>query len=145
MALVALQARATAEKSLDLVKKPSHANQCTYPAGENITAGAPIRQDGTTGRWVNAIATAAATLPTHLAWRTVLAGQSLTGVRGCWVDGYDLSALAYGAKVYASDTSGRVDTVAGTSSLVVGTVVGGWATLNGVAADKLLDVGTLGN
>jgi hypothetical protein len=75
----------------------------------------------------------------------VKAGQSLTGVRGCWVDGVNLDALAYGAKVYASNTAGAIGDAAGTVSLVVGTVVGGWAQLNGVAADKLLDLGSMGN
>lgn len=145
MADLTMTTRATNERSITLVKKPSHADQTTAPAGEDITFGQLIRLDGTTGRWVKAAGSSAATLPTHMAWKTVKAGQSLTGVRGCWVEGFVLDALAYGAKVYSSNTAGAVGDAAGTSPLAIGTVVSAWAQLNGVAGDKLLDVGSMGN
>jgi hypothetical protein len=144
MADIALQASAVAERQIRLVKKPSHNDQHTAPAAEAITAGAPIRQDTATGRWTNANGTSAAEArATHIAWRTVGAGEPLTGVRGCLIDGYVLDALAYDAAVYLSDTDGRLSDTAGTTSVVVGRVVGAFATLLGVAADKLLDVGSL--
>lgn len=39
------------------------------------------------------------------------------------IAGFDVSALAYGAKVYLSDTAGKLGTAAGTNSVIVGTVV----------------------
>lgn len=39
------------------------------------------------------------------------------------IEGYDLSALAYGAKVYLSNTAGALDTVAGTVETAVGVVL----------------------
>jgi hypothetical protein len=117
MADIALQASAVAERQIRLVKKPSHNDQHTAPAAEARA--------------------------THIAWRTVGAGEPLTGVRGCLIDGYVLDALAYDAAVYLSDTDGRLSDTAGTTSVVVGRVVGAFATLLGVAADKLLDVGSL--
>lgn len=39
------------------------------------------------------------------------------------VGGYDLSGLAYGALVYASDTAGGLDSTAGTMTVAVGRVV----------------------
>jgi hypothetical protein len=141
MAVLALQASAIAERQIRIVKKPGHADQATYPAAEAIDRGAPIRLDTATGRWTNANGSSAAEArATHLAWRTVAAGEALTGVRGCLVDGFILDALAYDAPVYLSDTDGRLDTVAGTTSVIVGRVVPGHAQLLGTAPDKLLDV-----
>lgn len=144
MADIAVQASVTSERQVRLVTKPSHGDQITKPAAEAIVAGAPIRQDTATGRWTNANGTSAAEARvTHIAWRTVGAGEPLTGVRGCLVDGYVLDALAYDAPVYLSDTDGRLADAAGTVSVVVGRVTGAFATLLGVAADKLLDVHSL--
>lgn len=141
MAVIALATRATTNRAIEVVKKPAHNDQATYPAAEAITAGAPIRLDTTTGRWTNANGTLAAEArATHVAMRTVLAGESLTGVRRCTVDGFVLDALAYDTAVYLSDTDGRLDTVAGTVSTIVGRVVPGFAVTLGTAADKLLDV-----
>jgi hypothetical protein len=145
MAVVALQTSATNEKSIRLLTRPSHGDQRTAPAAEAITAGAPVRVDATTGRWTNANGTAAGEAATHIAWKTAAAGENVTGVRNCIVDGYVLDALAYGAVVYVSDTDGRLDTVAGTVSAIAGRVVPVYATLLGVAADKALDVGSFGH
>ncbi len=142
MAVIALAARATTNRAIEVVKKPSHNNQATYPAAEAITAGAPIRLDTATARWTNANGTTAPEARvTHIATRTVLAGESLTGVRRCTIDGLVLDAIAYDGAVYLSDTDGRLDTVAGTVSTLVGRVVPGFAVTLGTAADKLLDVG----
>jgi hypothetical protein len=141
MAVIALSTRATTNRAIEAVKKPSHNDQATYPAAEAIVAGAPIRLDTTTGRWTNANGTTAPEARvTHIAMRTVAAGESVTGVRNCTLDGFVLDALAYDAPVYLSDTDGRLDTVAGTVSTIVGRVVPGFAVTLGTAADKLLDV-----
>lgn len=141
MADIALTSRATANRAIDVVKKPAHNDQATYPAAEAITAGAPIRLDTANGRWTNANATSAAEArASHVATRTVIAGESLTGVRRCTLDGFNLDALAYDAAVYISNTDGRLADAAGTTSVVVGRVVPGFAVTLGTAADKLLDV-----
>lgn len=140
MADIALSGRATTNRAIDVVKRPAHNDQSTYPAAEAITAGAPVRLDTATGRWTNANGSVAAEAATHVALRTVGAGESVTAARRCTVDGFDLSALAYGAPVYLSNTDGRLADAAGTVSAVVGRVVPGFATTIGVAADKLLDV-----
>jgi hypothetical protein len=145
MAAVALQQSAIDARSIRVVRKPSHNDQHTAPAGEAISRGALIRLDSASGRWVNAAADLAANAPTHMAWRTVVAGESLTGVRNCLVDGFVLDAINYGIVVYAANTAGGVDTAAGTVSTVVGRVVSGHSQLLGVAADKLLDVGSFGH
>ncbi len=141
MADIALSTRATTNRAIDVVKKPAHNDQATYPAAEAIVAGAPIRLDTSNARWTNANGTTAPEArATHIATRTVAAGEAVTGVRKCTLDGYVLDAMAYDAAVYLSNTDGRLGDVAGTVSLVVGRVVPAFATTLGTAADKLLDV-----
>ena len=146
MADIELMARVTDERQITILTPPAHGDQITHPAGEAITAGAPIRLDTAPGRWTNANGTAAAEArATHVAWATVVAGEPLTGVRGCLVDGYDLSALDYDDPVYLSDTDGRLSDTAGTVSVLVGRVVSAHAQLLGVEPDKVLDVGSFGH
>lgn len=146
MANIALTARATTNRAIDLVTKPNHADQRTLPAAEAITAGAPVRLDTTNGRFTNANGTTAPEARWEfLAMRTVGAGESVTGVRGCLVDGLDLSAVAYDAPIYVSDTDGRLGDAAGTVSTIVGRVVAGTATTLGTAYDKILEVGRPAN
>lgn len=141
MADIALTTRATTNRAIDIVTQPAPNDQITRPAAEAITAGAPIRLDTSNGRWTNANGTIAAEArATHLAARTVVAGEALTGVRGCTVDGLVLDALAYDADIFLSNTDGRLGDIAGTVSVVVGRVVPGFATTLGTAADKLLDI-----
>lgn len=141
MADLALSTRAATNRTMDMVKKPSHADQATYPAAEAITAGAPIRQDTSNGRWTNANASGAAEArATHIASHSAAAGESLTGYRRGLMDGFVLDALAYDAPVYLSNTDGRLADAAGTVSVIVGRVAPGFATTLGTAADKLLDI-----
>lgn len=116
--------------------------QATAPANVAITAGQTIKFT-TTGKWILADASDIAGLGLRcaLAIRSVAAGEALTGLYQGVVDlgiaSTDFAALAYDAGVYASDTAGGLDTVAGTVSRLVGTVVPGWAN---TTADKLLRV-----
>ena len=56
------------------------------------------------------------------------------------MDGWDLSALDYDAPVYLSDTDGRLSTVAGTTSVVMGRVIAVSGSTLGTAYDKILSV-----
>ena len=115
--------------------------QMTLPAAEAITAGALVRLDTSTGKWTNANGSSAGEARVWgIATRTVVAGEPLTAIRNGVMDGWDLSGLAYDASVYASDTDGRLDTAAGTVSLVIGRVIPGTSTTLGTAYDKLLSV-----
>lgn len=49
--------------------------------------------------------------------------QGVSVLRRGKVAGFDVSGMAYGALVYLSDTAGKLDTAAGTVSVVVGKVV----------------------
>jgi hypothetical protein len=141
MALIALSTKATADRAISIVRKPAHNDQASGIAGEAIVAGAPVRLDTTTGRFMNALGTTAPNARViFIATRTVATGEAMTGVRGCTLEGYVLDTLAYDAPVYLSDTSGRLGDAAGTVSVVIGRVVPGFATTLGTAADKLLDV-----
>lgn len=141
MALIALSTKATTDRTMSVVKKPSHDDQMTGIAAEAITAGAPIRLDTSNGRFTNANGTSAAEARImFIAMRTVAAGEAVTGVRNCTLEGYTLDSLAYDAAVFLADTDGRLGDVAGTVSVIVGRVVPGNATTLGTAADKLLDV-----
>ena len=56
------------------------------------------------------------------------------------MDGFDVSALAWDADIYLSDTDGRIADAAGTVSTKVGRVIPGTATTLGTAYDKILFV-----
>jgi hypothetical protein len=141
MADIALSARATANRAIDVAKYPAAPDQATYPAAEAIVAGAPIRLDTSNGRFTNANASSAAEArATHIATHSAAAGEAVTGIRRGLLDGFVLDALAYDAAVYLSNTDGRLADAAGTTPVTVGRVVPGFATTLGTAADKLLDV-----
>jgi hypothetical protein len=113
----------------------------TAPASVAITAGLPV-QINASGKWIIALGTtAAAARRPYIATRTVLAGEALTAIRQGVMDGWDLSALAYNAPVYLSDT-GTIADVPGTVATILGYVGAGWAQPLGTAADKILEVNT---
>ena len=115
--------------------------QMTLPAVEAVTAGMAVRLDTTTGKWTKAKGTEAAEARIWgVATKTVAAGMPLTAIRKGVMDGWDLSAMAYDDPVYLSDTDGRLSTVAGTVSTVVGRVIPGTSTTLGTAYDKILSV-----
>lgn len=125
----------------DKIEVVESIKQMTLPAAEAIIAGAPVRLDTTSGRWTNANGT---TAPEARVWgvatRTVIAGEALTAVRSGVMDGWDLTALAYDANVFVSDTDGKLDTAAGTVSTVVGRVIPATSTPLGTAFDKVLSL-----
>lgn len=115
--------------------------QMTLPSAEAITAGAIVRLDTTAGKFTNGNGSSTAEARIYgVACKTVAAGEAVTAIRKGVMDGWDLSGLNYDAAVYASDTDGRLDTAAGTVSLVIGRVIPATANLLGASPDKLLFV-----
>ena len=115
--------------------------QMTLPTAEDITAGMAVRLDTTNGKWTKANGTSTAEARVWgVATRTVKSGLPLTAIRKGVMDGFDLSALDYDAPVYLSDTDGRLSTVAGTTSVVMGRVIPATSTTLGTAYDKILQI-----
>lgn len=115
--------------------------QMTLPAAEAITAGAIVRIDTTAGKFTNGNGSSSTEARIYgVACKTVAAGEPVTAIRKGVMDGWDVSGLNYDAAVYASDTDGRLDTAAGTVSLVIGRVIPATANLLGASPDKLLFV-----
>ena len=110
-------------------------------AAEAITAGAIVRIDTTAGKFTNGNGSSSTEVRIYgVALKTAAAGEPVTAIRKGVLDGWDLSGMNYDAAVYASDTDGRLDTAAGTVSLVIGRVIPGTANLLGASPDKLLFV-----
>lgn len=92
-----------------------------------LTLGQGIYTDPVTG---TALPTSAATAG-KFAFRGVVttpaagagAGQAVDVVEAGYVTGFDLTALAFDALVYLSDTPGKLSSTPGTNSVVVGRVV----------------------
>lgn len=116
-------------------------SQMTLPTAEDITAGMAVRLDTTSGKWTKANGTSAAEARIWgVATRTAKSGMPLTAIRKGVMDGFDLAALDYDAAVYLSDTDGRLSTVAGTTSVVIGRVIPATSTSLGTAYDKILQI-----
>ena len=115
--------------------------QMTLPTAEAITAGMAVRLDTTNGKWTKANGSGAAEARAWgVATRTAPSGGALTAIRKGVMDGWDLSALDYDAPIYLSDADGRLSTVAGSTSVVIGRVIPGTSTTLGTAYDKLLQI-----
>lgn len=117
--------------------------QLTAPAGEAITPGAPVRFDTSTGKFMNGNASSTSENKIYgiaTGKKAIPAGWPVTAVAIGVLDGFDLSAMNFGAPVYVSDTDARLSTAVGTTTLVVGRVIPATATLTGTTYDKLLDV-----
>lgn len=114
--------------------------QHSFIASSAITAGAPVYIVAATGKVAPSDGNGAGVIATcfGIATRTVAAGEAVTVVRRGLLDGYDLSALNFGVKVYVSDTVGLLADAAGTTSIVVGIVVPANGQAVGSTADKLL-------
>lgn len=114
--------------------------QLTLPAAEAITAGNAVRID-TNGKFTKANATAAAEVDAWgVAVKTVAAGEAVTAIHRGVLDGFDVSALAYNAAVFLSDTDGALDTAMGTIEQRVGRIIPAVEITLGTAHDKLLEV-----
>jgi hypothetical protein len=115
--------------------------QMTAPAGEAITAGAPVRFDATTRKFVNGNGTTATEAAIYgIATRTVIANEAVTAVKIGVLDGFNFDDQDAGDPIYVSDTDARLADAAGTVSVRVGTVISAWGQPLGTGADKLLDV-----
>lgn len=92
-------------------------------AGTAITAGDLVHWDAS-GRLVRSNASAAATAKfAGVALNTVVANQAVSVLKHGYLAGYGVSSLAYGAKLYLSNSAGGVEDVPGTINVVVGAVV----------------------
>lgn len=115
----------------------------TAPSEEALTAGQFARLNTTTGFQALGNATTSAEAGAGnprrgLALNTVAVNETTTFIKkGLLNVGSALSALAYGAQVFLSDTDGTLADAAGTVSTVVGYVVPGYGA---ATPDKLLYV-----
>lgn len=112
--------------------------QETRPAAVALTLGQYVFVDSN-GKWAigNSTDQAHTGRRAAIVVRSVDAGFPVTGIIKGWVDvGNILSALAFDAQVFLSDTTGGLlGTAAGTVNKVVGTVTSAWGN---TTADKLL-------
>ncbi len=116
-----------------------HAEQWTAIAAEAIEAGAPVRMNGTDGKFTNANGSSTTEDQVYgIALKSVAAGEPVTALRRGALDGFDLSGLNYGAPIYLSDTDGRISGTTGTKGVRVGFVAPGNAQLLGSSPDKVL-------
>lgn len=114
--------------------------QDTRIAAEAITAGAPVRDDGL-GLFTNGNGTDATEANVYgIATRTVAAGMPVTAIRHGVLAGWTTNMPAHGARVYVSDTDGRLADAAGTVSVQVGRVIPGTGELLGAVNADLLQV-----
>lgn len=114
--------------------------QMTLPAVEAITAGMPVKIDPSTGKFSIANGSSAGEARIYgIATKTVAAGLAVTAIRHGVIDGFALSAVAYDAPVYASNTDGTLADSAGTvTTAIVGRVIPATSAAIGAAFDKLL-------
>lgn len=111
-------------------------------ASVDLAAGELVRYDGSTGKLAKALATSAANLGYRIGIviKSAKAGRAVTALaKGEIALGNALSAVAWGAPIYASDTAAQIATSAGTVSKIIGQVEAVWSTPNGVP-DKILRV-----
>ena len=112
--------------------------QLTLPFGETLAIGDAVRID-TNGKWTGS--NGSTTTENRIYGILVSkdpAGAVGTAIRKGVIDGFALTALAYDAIVYLSDTDKTIADSAGTVSTIVGRVIPGTATTLGTAYDKLL-------
>lgn len=112
--------------------------QLTLPLGETLTVGSAVRID-TNGKWTGS--NGSTTTENRIYGILVSvdpAGAVGTAIRKGVVDGFALTALAYDAIVYLSDTDKTLADSAGTVSTIVGRVIPATATTTGTAYDKVL-------
>lgn len=111
--------------------------QITTPASEVFAVGEAVRFD-TSGLLTpgNGSAAGEADIEGIAVRACTYVNEAVTAVRKGTLDvGDALSALAFGALVYLSDTDGQLADAAGTVTVVVGRVIAAWGN---TTADKLL-------
>jgi len=102
---------------------PLEAKIRTRIAAEALTAGDSVYVNSN-GKVAKSNGGAAGTAKFRgVALETVGTGQAVSVQFEGEIGGYDVSALAYDAVVYPSDTAGKFDTAAGTVSVIAGRVV----------------------
>lgn len=126
--------------------------QYTFEAEERIDVGQVFRINPTTGKATKANASTldeSGQVTTAGNFITTLyiaidqarqAGNAVTGVKKGLLDGFDLSALSVGAKVYVSNTDGALADAVGTTTTLVGRVHPAPLTGTPTVQDKLLAV-----
>lgn len=93
-------------------------------AYEAVTAGAPLYQDATTGKFGLADANGSGTRQFRgFALNAAGAGQAVAVLKKGHLYGFTLSGLNYDALTYLSDTVGRIDDSTGTLTVNTGRVV----------------------
>lgn len=97
--------------------------QDTKPAGVAIAAGQSVQEDGTTGKWALADASAAGTSnPYGMAVKSVPVGLPVTAIRRGLIDGFNLDDQDYGEQIFLSNTEGGIADAVGTTTAYVGEV-----------------------
>lgn len=111
--------------------------QFTGPVNEAVALGQYVRINTTTGQVELGNGSSAGEARNGgLALHAAVIGETVTAVRKGIVDvGEALVNLTYDDDVFLSNTDGTLADTAGTATLIVGTVVPGWAA---TTADKLL-------
>ncbi len=115
--------------------------QMTLQLAETLTVGQAVRIDTSVGKFT--AANGSSTTENRIYGILVSkdgAGAVGTAVRKGVLDGFAITAMAYDAAVYLSDTDGVLGTTAGTVSTIVGRVIPATGTTTGTANDKLLFV-----
>lgn len=116
--------------------------QLTAPAGEALSPGDPVRLN-TSGQFVKG--NASSTTENNI-WgiatgqKAIPANWPVTVVRIGILDGFNFTDQDHGEAIYLSNTDATLADSAGTTTLIVGTVVPGWGELLGSAPKKLLYV-----
>lgn len=132
MAAIALT---TAGRVEVIRSEPDH--QRSLRCSVAVDAGQAVREN-TSGQWALANATDAAnSTACYIALRAGAAGEFVTASRVCMLDGLAITALAYDAPIFLSDTAGTLSTTAGTVSVTLGRVTAATAQPVGTAPDKV--------
>lgn len=142
MALLALKAAVAGvvQRALAVIETIENYNSLTLRTSVALTAGQVVRI-GANGTWVLAQSdTAPHGTGCYIATRTAGANESVTAIRKGVIDGFDVSAMAFGAPVFLSDTLGSMADAAGTVSITLGRVIAVTGNVIGDAPNKLIEV-----
>jgi hypothetical protein len=141
MATINLAASSTSLVNASIVKLDvvESVEQMTLIAAVAITAGQHLAIDAT-GKFTQGDSAALATAKSYgIATSSVPAGYPVTAVAKGVLNGFNLTAQAYGAPIYCNPT-GAIGDAAGTESRVIGLVVPVRSQVPGTAPAKALRV-----